>query len=1078
MAGRGVSKRATLSHERSGDGTLWASGRGAQAKVIADGLRRKHQLIVHIRMTPDRWASFPTTNAFVHHYQALTPAERQGYCEVIPDVIPLRLYFDVEWTAPDDTDDWRDTVTALTGLVELSISNMANVTTMPRLGHEVLYCGRWVDEAHYKYSYHLKYHHLAFANKADLRRFVNQLLAMARRERRLVRAEDGNPRCIVDSKVYGNDQALRLPWAKKWRDRTQLESPACEPPEFWEHPERFLVTVPLEGGLDILRVDSIPTNPRQVQRTVNQYYPVRTPSYDVHYERPNITPVETERIVQALQEAGVPVDHHAVLPWRCENFEEHFSAELPLLPDYRCLFCNRVHERPAHCINYYRRMQRVYVACRRFNAEHADGRSRCIPLDDPADRPSIDPDEPVPFDAEYRADRMLPYEFPDGKTTLLVEGQYGLGKTKALAPMIDRMPRTTTILFLTNRILLARKYAEDFGRFGVQNYEKLRGLPDRASELVGFRVAVCYNSLKKFTAQPFKYDLVIIDEITSVLPDTMNRYTAHDDRSLAVLGDTLQRAGRVIALDANIGRMSYEFLRDLRGGVSNLHTVRNSYRRPMTRRCHQLTNSFEPLVLEHLRAGKKVVVASMSKGFTDKMFDDLKRELGGNTEMAFAKINGESRLAHNCDTFVADDVDTWTGLNCLVYSPSVGAGISFELLHFDELFFYAYVSPGTPTCYDALQMMHRVRQLRDDNLYMYYARELTVDAEKMAMYPSNAPDVMTKFERDDVEVIRALMPRDPPAAGLRRNDDGTLQWSSMWDITAHWTVLLYAHIVMRRVRSLVQFRALMCQVLLDMGYAFMTLDNGAPEDQPGSLHDLDVAARDATREEIRTNLPDIPETLVDAFIPIPDALRYIKETWTWLDSPTELYAKARDTFAAMSGLSTTADPRLPRVHNAVDTGVQQRTWLLKMWHHVVCNGHVPIYREKVVSNEEYQEMRQRGIDWARGEPRPLSGTKRLSDGSPAELSVQAISKCLREKPVQLFGLQVKQAGRTAPVHFSAENLYRLREYAARDPASFHRFVFFVCRNSIERARKQRIPERLEMSNEELGAWWVDGARKL
>lgn len=220
----------------------------------------------------------------------------------------------------------------------------------------------------------------------------------------------------------------------------------------------------------------------------------------------------------------------------------------------------------------------------------------------------------------------------------------------------------------------------------------------------------------------------------------------------------------------------------------------------------------------------------------------------------------------------------------------------------------------------------------------------------------------------------------------------------------------------------------------------------------------------------------MPESLVDAFIPIPDALRHIKDTWLWLDCPSDLFAKSALAFATMSGL-TNDSTSLARVHSAVDTGLQTRTWLLRLYSEVVYSGETPIPRApRDLPGEQYQALMETALAWAKEAPRPQSGLKRSINATPEELSRDSLGRHLKLGGREL-GIQVLNPTKRS-TQFSTENLWRLREFAADDPASFHLFVYCVCRTGIEKARKNRIPEELEMSPIELGAWWVDGARKL
>jgi len=81
---------------------------------------------------------------------------------------------------------------------------------------------------------------------------------------------------------------------------------------------------------------------------------------------------------------------------------------------------------------------------------------------------------------------------------------------------------------------------------------------------------------------------------------------------------------------------------------------------------------------------------------------------------------GYSWVVHNGDQDrVAHPTRLWGQTDVLIYSPSIGAGVSFTEPHFDVLFAYIENSFYTPTIDFVLQQLFRVRQLKRGDMFLY-----------------------------------------------------------------------------------------------------------------------------------------------------------------------------------------------------------------------------------------------------------------------------------------------------------------------------------------------------------------------
>ena len=125
---------------------------------------------------------------------------------------------------------------------------------------------------------------------------------------------------------------------------------------------------------------------------------------------------------------------------------------------------------------------------------------------------------------------------------------------------------------------------------------------------------------------------------------------------------------------------------------------------------HNMTARAVSHVIHLLRRNKRVVVTSSTKAFIIELHAQIKTIFGSaaesdpNSKRVAVYYNGSSDAA-------LPDTGCWAAVDAPLYSPIVSAGISFELLHFDELVAYMDNTMYTPPVDTVLQQRFRVRQL-------------------------------------------------------------------------------------------------------------------------------------------------------------------------------------------------------------------------------------------------------------------------------------------------------------------------------------------------------------------------------
>lgn len=309
------------------------------------------------------------------------------------------------------------------------------------------------------------------------------------------------------------------------------------------------------------------------------------------------------------------------------------------------------------------------------------------------------------WDQDYCEPEMRP--LPDAGI-VVVKAAMGVGKTKALNVFLQGKD---SVLMVTFSRALAAKLVAEFD--DMVDYQTKEGYLDDD------RVVVCLDSLWRIKTARFDY--VVLDEAVSVLLHFNSYLMKRASENAAALDAYMTSAGHVFVVDAAV---DLPFVGTF---VSHLETarsqkavwVRNRYVRPTNRVATIRDKPRGKVALddicEDVRRGKRVVVCSSTKRFVEQLVDRV------SSKCPRARI-----VAHHGDQSQSDPLDDvhklWSQADLLVYSPSVTAGVSFELEHFDVLYANFVKSMYTPGVEISLQQLFRVRRLRLGTMTIWYSQ--------------------------------------------------------------------------------------------------------------------------------------------------------------------------------------------------------------------------------------------------------------------------------------------------------------------------------------------------------------------
>lgn len=305
----------------------------------------------------------------------------------------------------------------------------------------------------------------------------------------------------------------------------------------------------------------------------------------------------------------------------------------------------------------------------------------------------------------YSEPQMAPYELVP---TLAVRAQMKLGKTRELRRYLDRnFPpselRPPVIRIVTFRQTFSNSLQEQFPDFVL--YSSFSGPITTEAHP---RCIVQVESLHRLavTAPPVPADLLVLDEVESVLAQFNSGLHQNFAGSFAAFQLLLQSSRHVVAMDANLSDRTYRTLLRMRPEHPP-HFHWNRHSRAQDDRYHFTTDYglWLDLLLQAVEAGRRLVVPMNSLAEAERLEALLRRSYPQKRVRLYSsKSLPAEKAAHFRDVH-----RHWGELDVLLYTPTVSAGVSYEQAHFDMLFgYFSDQSCDVETC---RQMLGRVRNI-------------------------------------------------------------------------------------------------------------------------------------------------------------------------------------------------------------------------------------------------------------------------------------------------------------------------------------------------------------------------------
>jgi len=433
------------------------------------------------------------------------------------------------------------------------------------------------------------------------------------------------------------------------------------------------------------------------------------------------------------------------------------------------------------------------------------------------------------LDAEYLPSDLWSKLLESG--ILNIKGRKGCGKSTLLKQLIKHYKtQKRKVLSITPRIALGREQAFKWDicwidKCGVQgNYSLSVDLLAQEKAL-----GLCWDSLWKVTGQDWSRAVIIIDESELGLKHLATSSTCEERRALILvefaklIQQVLSTDGLVILSDADLTDVSVDYLKAFASPDTPIFTVINTHNGPAwdIEFYTGERGDIENQILDNLELGLKTAIATDSQAEGEAL---ERKILEYEPSAKVIRIDRKTTSEDFGREFVKNPNGSIRALrpDVLIYSPSMGTGVSIDEPHFDEVIgmFFGALEPS-----EARQMLARVRAPIPR---VVWCKDANYDIPGCkSSLPSVVKKQMFKFHKNT-----SLNLLDLATVLAGSEDDATVldTLNRLWDQEKQeWSsphLDLYANVKARRNFGLSQLAMQLRQELLNEGHEIQVFEGG------------------------------------------------------------------------------------------------------------------------------------------------------------------------------------------------------------------------------------------------------------
>lgn len=295
------------------------------------------------------------------------------------------------------------------------------------------------------------------------------------------------------------------------------------------------------------------------------------------------------------------------------------------------------------------------------------------------------------------------------------------GKTKLIHDFIEKLEPEKSAIFITTQRIFSQELHNKYKDLGFQLYT------DEEFNNKHNRIIISLYSLHRIPDNIY-YDYLIIDEIETLILNLKDIKSlgleAHKKSNLNKFIKLIHDTQNIILMDAY---PSIYTINIFKHAHRNIHMYHNTYKTHKDDRivlCEY--EDMAPKIADSIINNKKIVFASAllkeQKRILEKAFI-LLLDYYSQKGYKFDFENFDDRYySSECDREIMHESILTLSISwqcdLLAYSPVITAGISFEEVHFDHLF---YLGAKCSSHISTLQALYRCRDLKDKTYYIAFS---------------------------------------------------------------------------------------------------------------------------------------------------------------------------------------------------------------------------------------------------------------------------------------------------------------------------------------------------------------------
>lgn len=320
--------------------------------------------------------------------------------------------------------------------------------------------------------------------------------------------------------------------------------------------------------------------------------------------------------------------------------------------------------------------------------------------------------------------------FPPDRNIYLIKAEMKMGKTKKCIEYIEKVQPTNVVLVSFRRtfsIEMKAKY-KDFALYSE--------IKEKAISLDVYpKIIIQVESLHRIKI-PAKVDLLILDEIESIWSQFSSGNLTDYCGIMSVYRYLLSYSTKIIVMDAHLNSRTHRLLKYVRPTYDDeVHKYVNHYNPSHDYKYIVIPRTvFYCVMLRKVDNEKKIMILTNSIKESNEMYELL---INHNPKLKIGLYNSRTKESKKARHF-SNVTKYWTQYDCIICTPTVSAGISYEVEYFDCIFgSFNSMSCNVETC---RQMLCRVRNIKSKKVYL----NIKSRSRESDLYPTD-PETIKKY---------------------------------------------------------------------------------------------------------------------------------------------------------------------------------------------------------------------------------------------------------------------------------------------------------------------------------------------